>query len=418
MRRMHSDRAERPAVAGRGRLLLGAALWALAFAAPLAAQQDSVAPDSVALEGTDSVVGAAVSVSDAEASLDLELSDGRTVQLALENGAVLVDGQDLGTYDVGGTLDRSWRALLEEAAMASTAALPVVLSGWDAPATAGDVGRELDERLEQALTGVGGRIMPSKMAVASPEDSIEQLLARIDELHEQVEHNYEFRDDDSPAEAFLHDVVQGIAGFFATLIWIGVLLALGAAIMFFAEGRLERVASTAREEPLRSGLIGLAGFFLSLPFFILVTLALAISILGIPLILAWLPMFPLALVLATMGGWLAVAYSAGDAMVSGKLQARPLFQSAGSVKRLFVGIALLLSPFLLASLFRMTSVLEWVGGLLFGIGFVGNMLVACVGLGAVLVRGRDALDVQRERRAARRRAKLEAETVVPEGTNV
>lgn len=421
MRRMHSDRVERPAVAGRG-LFLGAALCALVFATPLAAQQDSVAQDSAAaamVEGADSVVGAAVSVSDREASLDLELSDGRTVQLELADGSVTVDGQRLGSYDGGGTLDRSWRALLEEAAMASTVELPVVLNGWDAPATAGSVGQQLDDRLEQALAGVGGRRMPaSKMAASSPEDSIEQLLARIDELHEEVEDRQYYRDDDSPAEAFLHDVVEGITSFFATLIWIGVLLALGAAILFFAEGRLERVSATVREEPLRSGLIGLAGLFLALPFYVLVMLALAISILGIPLIIAWAPLFPLLLVLSTMAGWLAVAYSAGDSMVNGRLQARPLFQSAGPVKRLFVGIALLLSPFLLASIFLMTSVLEWVGGLLFGIGFVGNMLVACVGLGAVLVRGRDALDVQRERRAERRRAKLQSEAVVTEGTNV
>ena len=423
MRRMHFDRAERPAVAGRGRLLLGAALWALAFAGPLAAQQDSVALDTLAQDsetvvaGADSVVGASVSVSDREAELGLELSNGRTVQLALSDGDIVVDGERIGDYDEGGPLDRSWRALLEDAAMASTTELPVVLSGWDSPATAGAVGRELDGRLEQALAGVGGRRLASASSIASPEDSIERLLARIDELEDSdwQEPHYDER---NAGEEFVHDVLQGIASFFATLVWIGVLLAVGAAILFFAEGRLERIAGTAREEPLRSGLIGLAGAFLSIPFYVLVMLALAISILGIPLIIAWAPLFPLVLVLATMGGWLAVAYGAGDAMVSGKLQARPLFQTAGPVKRLFVGIALLLSPFLLASLFRMTSVLEWVGGLLLAVGVVGNLLIACVGLGAVMVRGRDVLDRQRERRAERRRARLENQPVTPEGTNV
>ena len=421
MRRTHSDRVERPAVARRGWLLFAGAVIALGMAAPLSAQDVDVTVDTTVVEVTDSVVGAAVSVSDDDASLDLELSDGRTVRLQLLDGEVFVDSERLGSYDEGGTLDRSWRRLLEDAAMASTSELPVVLRDWEAPASSGDIGAQLDDRLDQALAGVGGRVIgSSKTAVTSPEDSIDELLAQIEEL-EQRQHDFDDNDfgrDDR--NDFANDVVEGIAAFFATLVWIGVMLALGAAILFFAEGRLERVAATAREEPLRSGLIGLAGLFLSIPFYVLVMLALAISILGIPLIIAWAPLFPVLMVLAVMTGWLAVAYSAGDAMVSGKLQTRPLFTDAGRVKRLAVGIGLLLSPFLLASLFRMTSVLEWVGGLLFAIGIIGNMLVAAVGFGAVLVRSRDALDRQREKRAAARRAKLEQQPVIvtPENTNV
>ena len=418
MRRTHSDRVERPAVARRGWLLFAGALVALGLAAPLTAQQDTAADDTVAVAGTDSVIGASVTVSDDDASLDLELSNGRRVEFDVNEGQLFVDGEPIGGFETGGALDRSWRALLEDAAMASTAELPSVLRAWEPPANSGFMGRELDERLEQALAGVGGRV-PSKSLAASPEDSIDRLLAEIEELREEAENDeHVFVHDDR--DDFAHDVLEGIAAFFATLVWMGVLLALGAALLFFAEGRLERVSATVRDEPLRSGLIGLAGLFLALPLYILVTLALGISIIGIPLILAWLPLFPLFLVLAIMIGWLSVAYSAGDAMVSGKLQTRPLFQSAGGVKRLLVGIGLLLSPFLIAAMFRMTSVLEWVGGLLFGVGFVGNMLVAAVGFGAVLVRGRDALDRHREKRAAARRAKLEQTPVIvtPENTNV
>jgi hypothetical protein len=262
-------------------------------------------------------------------------------------------------------------------------------------------------------------VVGAKTGVRSAEDSIDRLNDRIRDLEDDLDDRVVYREDYSRADRFVNDVVEGIASFFATLIWIGVMLAIGAAILFFAEGRLERTSMTAREEPLRSGLIGLAGMFLALPFYVLVMLALGISILGIPLIVAWAPLFPLFLVLATMAGWLAVAYGAGDAMVSGRLQARPLFQAAGPVKRLFVGIALLLSPFLVASLFRMTSVLDWVGGILLVVGIVGNMLVAAVGFGAVLVRTRDALDRQREKRAAAKRARMEEQAAItPESTNV
>ena len=418
MRRLLSDRLERPAVAGRARLL-AAALIALGPAAPAGAQQEipdtATAPFTV--EHRDSIVAASVNVGATEAALELGLSDGRTVQLELDDGIAYADGQSLGMYDEGGGLDRSWRNLLEEAAMASTAELPAVLRAWNPPATGGAVGRQLDERLEQALVGIGGVMVAPKTAARSPEDSIELLLAQIEELEERREHDADFVHR-SRGEDFGDDVLEGFAGLIAALVWFGVLLGLGAALLFFAGGRLERVAATAREEPIRSGLVGLAGLFLAFPLWILVILALAISILGIPLILAWMPLFPLLVVLSLIVGWLAVAYVTGDGLVSRKLRERPRFADAGPTQRLALGIAVLLSPFVLAALFQMTSVLEWVAAILIVIGIVGNGLIAAVGFGAVMSHGRDALDRQRERRAARRRARLDAQTPAAEGTNV
>ena len=415
MRRLLSDRVERPAVAGRAWLL--AALFALGLAAPARAQQDTM---DVTATASDSIVAASVSVGNDEASIELGLSNGSTVQLMLDNGTAYVNGETLGTYEENGGLERSWRTLLEQAAMASSAELPGVLRAWQPPATGGTVGRELDARIEQALAGVGGVMTGTgKTAAMSAEDSIEQLLARIDQLEDRDDwdrHEYVERSD---TEEFLHDLAEGFAGLVASLVWLGVLFGLGSAILFFGNGRLERLSQTVRDEPIRSGLIGLAGAFLSIPFYVLVIIALAISILGIPLLIAWAPLFPMLVFLAGIVGWIAVAYAAGDAMVKGKLSTKPSFQDAGPFKRMLLGAGLLLSPFFLAALFQMTSVLEWVAGLFFVIGVVMTMLAVAVGFGAVLGRGRDALDRQRERRAARRRARLEQQTVVTtEGTNV
>ncbi|HEX6590235.1 MAG TPA: hypothetical protein VF039_14610 [Longimicrobiales bacterium] len=422
---MLSDRVERPAVAGRGWLL--AALFVLGLAAPARAQQDTTQETATVTAASDSIVAASVSVGGDEAAIELGLSNGGTVAIMLDNGTAYVNGESLGTYEQNGGLERSWRAMLEEAAMASSAELPGVLRAWDPPATGGGVGRELDARLEQALAGVGGVMVGTgtKTAAMSAEDSIEQLLARIEEMEEHDD----FRDHNdwerSPADAFVHDLTRGFAGIIATLVWLGVLFGLGSALLFFGNGRLERLSQTVRDEPIRSGLIGLAGAFLAIPFYVLVIIALAISILGIPLLIAWAPLFPMLVVLSGIVGWLAVAYGAGDAMVTGKLSARPAFRDAGPFQRMLLGAALLLSPFFLAGLFMMTSVLDWVGGLFFVIGIVMTMLAVAVGFGAVLVRGRDALDRQRERRAERRRAREAAQattaattTTATEGTNV
>ena len=421
MRRVLSDRVERPAVARRARLL-AAALFALGLAAPARAQQDIDTADvaDAANAASDSIIAASVSVGSDEAALELGLSNGRSVQIQLDNGIAYVNGESLGTYDEGGGLDRSWRNLLEEAAMASSAELPAVLRAWQPPATGGATGRLVEERLEQALAGIGGVVVASSTPAMSAEDSIEQLLARIEEIEQRRvrDERHDWSDDRSPAEAFMHDFAEGFAGLIAALVWLGVLFGLGSALLFFGDGRLERLSQTVRDEPIRSGLIGLAGAFLAIPFYVLVIIALAISILGIPLLIAWAPLFPLLFFLSGIVGWIAVAYAAGDAMVRGKLSTRPSFQDAGPFKRMLLGAGLLLSPFFLAALFQMTSVLEWVAGLFFVIGVVMTMLAIAVGFGAVLVRGRDALDRQRERRAARRRARLEQQTVVTaEGTD-
>ena len=425
MRHLLSDRVELPALA-RAWMLPTSALLALGLMTPLAAQQPdtlaSIQQDTTAVAeeiATDSLVGAAVSLGDHEASLELHLSDGRTVQLELNDGIVYADGQSLGTYDEGSSLDRSWRALLDAAALASTTQLPVVLRDWEPPAVSGALGRRLDQRIEQARVGVGGRMSVAQTSAMPLEDSLEKLLHRIDELEDRERSGrHEYAEGRDARMDFVHDFGEGIAWFFATLVWFAVMFGIGAGFVFFGEGRLERVSHTVRDEPLRSWLIGIAAAFLAIPFFILVTLALAISILGIPLILAWGPLFPLMVGLAFVTGWLAVAYSLGERMVQRKLAARPRFENAGSTHYMAVGVALLLSPFLLAAMFQMTSFLEGIGALLFALALFGNVMISTMGFGAVLSRGASAWERRRDRRAAEKRALAERTAATPEDSNV
>ena len=399
------------------------ALLALGLVSPLAAQELPTAEgleDSVGVEAaTDSLVGAAVSVGSGDASLDLHLSDGRTVQLELAGGVVRADGESLGRYDEDGALERSWRSLLEGAAMASTTELPALLRQWEPPAGTGSLGDSLDRRLEEALAGVGGRMVLGQTADMPLEDSVDKLLARIESLEDRKEATWDHRSESrSAAGEFLHDVAEGLTFLFAALVWFAVMLGVGAAFIFFGEGRIERVAHTVRDEPLRSWLIGVAATFLAVPFYVLVTLALAISIIGVPLILGWAPLFPLIFVLAFIAGWVAVAYSVGERMVQRKLSARPRFENAGPMHYMGVGIALLLSPFVLAALFQMTSFLEPIGALLFGLGIFANVLLSAMGFGAVLSRGAGAWERRRDRRAAEKRALAERTAQTQENTNV
>jgi len=79
-----------------------------------------------------------------------------------------------------------------------------------------------------------------------------------------------------------------------------VLAVLGALIIHFGRERLEIVATTARRAPAQSAMVGLAGVFLLLPVWVLGIVALAVSIIGIPVLLAWVPLFPIAAGIAAL----------------------------------------------------------------------------------------------------------------------
>lgn len=421
---MHFDRVARPVGTRLGFILLSLALAGLWPVTPLAAQQDT-AQDAVQVQDTtaaadavtDSLVGAAVSVGSGQASLDLVLSDGRTVQLEMAGGHVRADGESLGRYDEGGDLERSWRDLLEQAAMVSTAELPALLRQWQPPSAAGALGARLDERIEQALAGVGGRMNVTTLAASPERDSIDKLVARVRDLERRELRTHDADRGRWDIPDFLEDFLDGLGGLFATLVWFGVFFGIGAALVFFGDGRIERVADTVRNEPLRAALIGLAGAFLSMPFYILVMLALVISILGIPLVIAWAPLFPMLVALSFIVGWIAVAYSAGDTMVERKLKGRRMFTEPGSFHSLAAGIALLLLPFVLGAFFKMTSVFGWLGEMLMVLGILANILVSAIGFGAVLIRARAGMERHRERRAAEKRA-LAAQAATEEGSHV
>jgi hypothetical protein len=87
--------------------------WAAAVALPLAftpgLASAQTQPD---LRG---IVSNEIAVSRREAALRLELDGGRTVDVAIRDGKVYSDGNVIGTAQRNSALDRSWRALLNEA---------------------------------------------------------------------------------------------------------------------------------------------------------------------------------------------------------------------------------------------------------------------------------------------------------------
>jgi hypothetical protein len=409
MRRTHSD-----------------GLTGLAAVSALAAALTLI-PAGVAGQEADGgrVVSSEIAVSRDAAELRLELDDGRRINLQLAaDRSVRLNNARIGTYERRGALDTSWRQLLQEAMDAPTGELPALLTGWEAPPAAGEVG----DRMRRELAALAVPATPQTPAADLPADAtdtIQRLNQRIRALERVLEDpaalegledlealdipalrdlrislerdlRRQIRDElraelgretrQRPARSPFRHITRGITGIFSTLMAYAVLVGLGFLAVFFGRAHLETIADTARHSTVRAGLVGLAGSFLVLPAFILGMLALAISIVGIPLLLVYIPLFPLAVVVAAVGGYLAVAHGAGEALAERRFRGTEWFTRANSYYYVVTGVGLLLVLFLAAHIITMAG--PWLGflqGLLKFLAIMVTWVAFMIGFGAFLL---------------------------------
>ena len=85
--------------------------------------------------------------------------------------------------------------------------------------------------------------------------------------------------------SWIEESGEGIAGVFSTPAFGLVLAGLGAGLVFYGLPYLRRVSETVRTHTARSAAVGLASFILVVPAFIVLIVVLAVSIIGIPLLL-------------------------------------------------------------------------------------------------------------------------------------
>src|SRR5687768_4824048 len=268
------------------------------------------------------IIGSDIAISKEHAELKLELANGRKLTLSTvagNNRGLLHSGVSGTPADLtqvitvgvrrGDELDRAWRELLNEAMETPADDLAGLLTRWEAP-SGGDA---LDNLLDNAILGMPMAPLPAQDPGGSQfGDSLSKLQDKIMELERALE---EKADEAVEAEHFdrrrepdmfgpLRHVGRGLAGIMSLLITMAVLFGLGFVLVFFGGRRhLEGVADAARHATMRSFLVGIAGSFLVIPAFVLGTIVLVVSIVGIPALLIWLPAFPLAVVLSCLLGY-------------------------------------------------------------------------------------------------------------------
>jgi hypothetical protein len=164
--------------------------------------------------------------------------------------------------------------------------------------------------------------------------------------------------------------------------WLVILGIVGVAAALFARGNLEQIADRVQDDFGKSFMIGIVGQLAFLPVLVLVTVALAITIIGIIVI----PFAIVALVLAIAGalalGFVTVAYITGTTVVARRTDGSALSQTLQCIA---VGLAIY------GAIWAIAGVPSW-GGALGGLVRLAAMLVTwaavTVGFGAtILARG-------------------------------
>jgi carbonic anhydrase/acetyltransferase-like protein (isoleucine patch superfamily) len=168
-----------------------------------------------------------------------------------------------------------------------------------------------------------------------------------------------------------------IARLVGTLVRIALLALLTALVMVVARTPVEQIADQVAAEPVKSWVVGFLAEILFVPVLVMTVVVLAISIIGIPLLLL-VPVAIVAGIILMLVGFTGVAYHFGRL-----LQQRIDALSARPYAATFAGMAMILSPLLLARLVGLTGVVSGLVWALVAVGLVLEYTAWTAGLGAV-----------------------------------
>ena len=349
------------------------------------------------------VVSNQLAISQTEAALNLEFADNGTLEIALRDGSVMIDGEERGIFERGDALDTAWRGLLSEIVSLSDGPLGEALRSWEAPSSLEDGALELaqlldltlEDALESTNVSASADVEPTVVIDATVPDAglsldeLEDLSSRIrreireevrDELRRELS-NAELSRGYRPLRALGRGVAE-IAGDLITFLLLS-LLALGA--VYFARDNLEVVANVAQRNPMRAGMVGLAGAFLVLPTWVLGCVALVASVVGIIALPFWLLLFPVAVALGAGLGYLAVARNVGEWVASRNINSLEWLRPTNTFYAVAAGIGALLAFFVSASILDIVPFFGFFSGLLATLGTMATVATVLIGFGAVLL---------------------------------
>jgi len=351
------------------------------------------------------VTGTSSSTSDREVSLTFFLSDGSRRVLTLRDGAVLADGNRIGTYAVDGDVEREFRRFVAWTGTLSPDQAVAAGRSW---AVEGSFDGQ-DQAALSAISGQLGSLTPAE-AVPAPAplsaDDLADVSAAVDEardaariardevarirvdVRDQVRNSIRDRIRVAPHPEPTASFASPLGGLASGALGLGgaflALCAIGFGASFFAGRQIDVMADTVSTSFGRSFFVGLFAQPLILPVLGALIAGLAITIIGILLIPIAIVAFAATLAAAIVGGYLAVARVAGAACM---LRAKGTHGNTplSLLQSIAWGLAIVLAVWLPAILFG------WVplaGDVLVVVAALATWGLATTGFGAaVLTRG-------------------------------
>lgn len=324
------------------------------------------------------VVGLTAIESADEATIVFELGDGNLLPISLKDGDLLVGAHPTGTYALGGALDRLWSALVRHAGDLTTTELLAQLREFD---TAG-----LEEEDLSAYRVIEGTVSGLAMAaavyseIADAYPAVVEVPAPVAVASEPQRIRVSLPTTVAETSS---SFVGELAGGLANLLAVYVALAfMGLGLVFFAPKQLETVADTVWHSFWRSFLAGLFAQPLVLPVFVMMIVGLAMTIVGIVVIPFAVSAFLVALLLAIVGGFVAVARSAGEIYLRRRMARGEAVATWGSYRYIVYGLLGLLAIWLPVAL------LGWIpvaGTVLTVTAAFTTWMIATAGFGAALL---------------------------------
>ena len=174
--------------------------------------------------------------------------------------------------------------------------------------------------------------------------------------------------------------LEGVGGLIMTVIWVIILGALAALMYLLARRPVERMAYRISQSPWKAALVGLVAQILFFPVLVLSIILLAISIIGIPLLLA----VPFALVALAIG--MLIGFTAVARILGSSAEGRFGWQHDNPFIAVLIGVGIIMLVSFFASALGVAGGPLGVFALILGIlGFVIQYAAWTVGLGALLL---------------------------------
>ncbi|MCY4399971.1 MAG: hypothetical protein OXE96_11610 [Gemmatimonadetes bacterium] len=242
-----------------------------------------------------------------------------------------------------------------------------------------------DVRLIEAELDRDGGTIEGRVVDVSRELRMEEAQVR-DRIREELQRELgRVSSSRGQGRGFFSRVGRAAGGILESVLTFLVVGVLTLVLTRFWGERLGVVTRAVGHQPGRSAVVGLAGGFVALPVYICGTLVLAISIVGIPVLLAWVPFFPVVVAVAGFMGYLGVSHHVGSWVLDREIPWLAWVDRNHDTHVRLVGVAAMLAPFLIASTVRVLPLLGWFGGLIAALGTVVGVLATVTGLGAVIM---------------------------------